>query len=780
MKEKLIVAGVAALSALGTWAGYEVPAGTVLYYPFDTAATALVNAGSATGATLEQGQGNVAFSSQGRSGGCLYFDGDDTVVLERCPAGMPLGKDPYTVAAWVRADRSKDFVASAGWLGYGVRGEEGAGNSFRHNGADGVQNYWNWRDLNVKTPGLADGRWHQVVGTWDGTTRKIFFDGKLAGSDSPVSNITWSPLQIGTTINDRPYRGWIDDVLVANRAFSSEEIATLHAQGVKATGLVKDVAADGCLLAGEAFVAPADLDKARTRTLEVTGKWLHLPVKNGGRMCKARVCANGKLFRAFDIQFAQGAADWYAVLDVSELKGGPLTLTVDGGRGGAKALAAVKVSDDAPAPDGYAGAYRPQFHFSPCRGWTNDPNGLSYYNGEWHLFFQHNPYGVDWGNMHWGHAVSKDLFHWREVGEALYPDELGAMFSGSAVVDKDNTAGFGAGAHVLTFTGTANGSTQGIAYSLDGVHYTKWAGNPVVPNISNGNRDPRVFWYKPGKCWVLVLWLEEEGCHNVGVFNSPDLKSWTRVGTIRGDKVGVGAFLFECPELFELKVEGEDISRWVVFGANGEYAIGTFDGRNFKAEEDRLVMNRTGSYYAAQTFGDVPDGRRILLPWFRTHLPGMPCNQSMGLPVELKLVRTAAGLRLAQFPVKEVESLRKGAGVPLADFNGELAEVQLDLRVAATATVKFALRGVPLAYDGHHEILEVQGVKTSWPRIDGRFKARIFIDRAGMEIYSADGCIGLPLGNVRPAADARTLKIVEGANRVLDDKSVVYKLKSVW
>ena len=782
MKKQTLLAGVWGLFALAAFAGYEVPSGTVLYYPFDTAGTALQSFG-ASKSVLEQGQGNVAFSSRGQSGGCLYFDGDDTLQLDRLPEGMPLGKTPYTVSAWIKADRTKKFVISEGWLGYGVPGVEGAGNSFRHAGEDGVQNYWNWRDLDVTTPGLADGDWHQVVGTWDGETRKLYYDGRLVGTDRPQADIKWAPLLIGRTINDRPYTGWIDEVLVANRAFTREEIVALHARGVKKTDVAADAAADGFLLAGDTFIPRADLDKAQSRELDVTGKWLLLPVKNGGRMCKARVFANDRLFHEFDIEFAQGEVDWYSVLDVSSLKGGRLKLSVEGARAGAKALAKVKISDEAPVPDNYDGTYRPQFHFSPCRGWTNDPNGLSYYNGEWHLFFQHNPYGVNWGNMHWGHAVSKDLFHWRELGEALYPCALGAMFSGSAVVDRDNTAGFGKNAHVLTFTGTANGSTQGVAYSLDGVNYTKYSGNPVVPNITGGNRDPRVFWYRPGRHWVLVLYVEENGRHNVVVFNSPDLKSWKRVGTIPGDRPGDGAFLFECPELFELKVEGEDLSRWVVFGANGEYSIGTFDGQTFKTEYDRLILNRHihgCGYYAAQTFGDVPDGRRILLPWFRTGMPGMAFNQEMGLPVELKLVRTSNGLRLAEFPVKEVESLRKGPAVPFDTFDGELVDAAIDMRLRPYAVVRLSLRGIPLAYDAMQETLEVDGVRTSWPLADGCFKARLFIDRTGLEVYSADGLVGLPVQNARATPGDRKLRLVDGAKHVLEDRSAAYELKSVW
>ena len=756
----------------------KLPSGVVLYYPFDTPETALSSFGSAKDA-LRQGSGNVAFSVSGRFGGCLYFHGDDTLELPKLPAAMPLGKSPYTVAAWIRAD--KGLVRTGGWIGYGARNIAGAGNSFRHNGPDGVQNYWNFRDLNVETPGLADGRWHHVVGTWDGTTRRLYVDGRLAGSDRQVPDVQPGPLVVGATINDRPYNGWIDEVLVAARAFTEGEISALVKEGVARVVAPSAAADDGKLLDANRFVTRAELQAGLGRTLEVTGRWLKLPVKDDGRPRPLKAYSGETLYRVFEIALADGEPDWYAVLDVSELKGKKITLALEGGRAATAGLKRVSFSDDAPVPDGYDGKYRPQFHFSPARGWMNDPNGLSFYNGEWHLFFQHNPYGTKWGNMHWGHAVSKDLFHWREVGEALYPDELGAMFSGSAVVDKDNTAGFGRNAHVLVFTGTANGSTQSIAYSLDGRNYTKYEGNPVVQCITGGNRDPRVFWYKPGRHWVMVLYVVENGHKNTVVLNSPDLKKWTRVGTIVGDREPGGGFLHECPELFELPVEGEKTTRWVVFGATGEYAVGTFDGRNFKQEGARASLTRRfGGYYAAQTFGDVPDGRRILLPWFQVKMPGMPFNQEFALPRELKLVRSGDSFRVLQFPVKEVESLRDGPAKPFAEFEGELVEAFVEFRPAGINPIVLSLRGIRMRYDPARELLEVPGGTVSWPLEKGWFRARVFIDRTGMETFSLDGATCLPSQDAVADPANRRLEIVEGAENVLDDRSFAYELESVW
>ena len=528
-------------------------------------------------------------------------------------------------------------------------------------------------------------------------------------------------------------------------------------------------------IATSAFAASGE------RSFVVDGKWLHLPVKNGGEKCNARVLDSDRIYREFEIEFAKDEPDWYAVLDVSELKGRTLKLWVEGVPASAKGFALAKILDEAPPPDGYDAPLRPQFHFSPCRGWMNDPNGLSYFNGEWHLFFQHNPYGVKWGNMHWGHAVSKDLLHWREVGEALYPDRLGAMFSGSAVVDRDNTAGFGRNAHVLVFTGTANGSAQSIAYSLDGRHYTKYDGNPVVPRIAGGNRDPRVFWYEAGKCWMMALFVEENDHKNICLLKSPDLKTWERIGLIEGDDYHGGGYLHECPEMFEIAVEGENAKRWVVFGATGEYAVGAFDGKSFRQEGARASLTRrVGGYYAAQTFGVVPDGRRILLPWFQVKMPDMPFNQELALPRELKLARTPNGFRLLQFPVKELESLRDGPAKPLGEFEGELVEAFLEFRPIRTRTVVLSLRGIRVTYDPAREIIGVPGGNVSWPLVDGWFRARVFIDRTGMETFSSDGLSCLPSQDAIADPKDLKLRVVEGADGIGEDRSRAYRLKRIW
>src|SRR5690606_21999772 len=222
---------------------------------------------------------------------------------------------------------------------------------------------------------------------------------------------------------------------------------------------------------------------------------------------------------------------------------------------------------------------------------NNDPNGLAYYQGQYHLFYQHNPYGVNWGNMHWGHAVSKDLVHWEDLDEALYPDTLGTMFSGGGVVDLENTSGLGTKenpALLLYYTAAEKSWAQGLAYTNDGIHFNK-LDQPVVDKVSDGNRDPKVIWHQPSKHWVMVLYVEDpQQQHAMYFYTSKDMKKWEYASKTLGGKNN-DRYLFECPELFELPVDGDPSNKkWVLTGANAQYAIGHFDGKTFHPEQERI------------------------------------------------------------------------------------------------------------------------------------------------------------------------------------------------
>ncbi len=392
-------------------------------------------------------------------------------------------------------------------------------------------------------------------------------------------------------------------------------------------------------------------------TLKISKKYLNFPVSHTQDRSKMTFHTDGKPDLSVVIRLAPDKADYWVFKDVSDLKGKTLKISYDGND---KGLSQIYQDDQIAGQDSlYKEKNRPQYHFTTRRGWINDPNGLLYYDGEYHLFYQHNPYERDWENMHWGHAVSTDLIHWQELPDALYPDQIGTMFSGSAVIDYDNTAGWNKGktpAMVAAYTAASpERQAQCIAYSLDkGRTFTKYEGNPVIDSKkiwnSQDTRDPKVFWYKPGNHWVLVL--NERDGHSI--YNSKDLKHWEYQSHVTG--------FWECPELFELPIDGDNNkTKWVMYGATGTYMIGSFDGKKFTPEKGKYLYT-TGSIYAAQTFTNMTDGRRVQIGWARVTHPGMPFNGMMFLPTQLTLRTTKDGVRLFSVPVKETEQLFTPAG----------------------------------------------------------------------------------------------------------------------
>ncbi len=331
--------------------------------------------------------------------------------------------------------------------------------------------------------------------------------------------------------------------------------------------------------------------------------------------------------------------------------------------------------------------FRPQFHFSPDKNWTNDPNGPVYFEGEYHLFFQYNPFGDQWGHMSWGHAVSRDLIHWEQLPVAL-PEENGVMiFTGSTVVDEHNSSGFCKGEHgclVAIYTGHTPESegkkslqTQNIAYSNDrGRTWTKYASNPVLDLHMTDFRDPNVFWSKESKRWIMAVALPNE--HKVRLFASADLKKWTAVSDF--GPAGATGGQWECPDLFELPVEGKPGQRrWILKvginpgslqGGSGEqYFIGHFDGTEFKNENPANVALWTDygkDCYCALTFNNLPKkDSAVMIGWmsnwqYASKLPTSPWRGQMTLPRRLSLRETAVGIRLFQAPVDELQELATG------------------------------------------------------------------------------------------------------------------------
>lgn len=522
------------------------------------------------------------------------------------------------------------------------------------------------------------------------------------------------------------------------------------------------------------------------KQIRITKKYLNFPISYKGDVNKVDFFVNGKKERYFDVRLANGQPDYWVFADVTAFKGKTLTLSFS---------KETKVADLIYQADAIAGEdslykekNRPGFHFSTRRGWNNDPNGLVFYKDEYHLFYQHNPFDVNWGNMTWGHAVSKDLIHWKELPPALYPDELGSMFSGSAVVDYKNTSGFREGKEnvmVAAYTADLDGvEVQCIAYSNDkGRTWNKYARNPVIESkdrlgTSTDTRDPKIFWHKESGKWVLVL-FEKDG-HSF--FNSDNLREWTFQSHVKG--------FYECPEFFELPVDGNPGNKkWVLYGANGSYMLGKFDGKTFTPESEKQFY-LTGKMYAAQTFNNIPesDGRRIQIGWGQSSHPGMPFNMMMSFPTQLTLQSTDKGIKMFSKPIAEIQSLDKEwfhwNGLDTKDLNGKVKDLNgqmLHVKVKGKFSVisRMEIDGNPIMDSASQANLKEWMFGKEMNNADqASAELEILIDRTSIEVFVNKGEYNIytPRGTAR---NNLGLQFVNDTNSVIDSLEVS-ELNTIW
>ncbi|MEH7249022.1 glycoside hydrolase family 32 protein [Neobacillus niacini] len=476
----------------------------------------------------------------------------------------------------------------------------------------------------------------------------------------------------------------------------------------------------------------------------------------------------------------------------------------------------------------YKELHRPQFHFSPEEKWMNDPNGMVFFNNEYHLFYQYHPYGTTWGPMHWGHAVSKDMIHWEHLPIALIPDELGAIFSGSAVVDWNNTTGFfdknqpGLVA-IYTSAGTYPDSDrplqqQSLAYSKDnGRTWVKYEGNPVLSDISiTDYRDPKVFWHNETNKWVMVLATGQ----TITIYTSLNLTEWefaSEFGHTAGSHDGV----WECPDLFALPIGGTE--KWVMIvsiGDNGmtaegsrtQYFIGQFDGTTFINDYDDttvLWLDYGRDNYAGVSWSDIQDGRRIYLGWmsnwrYANVVPTDVWRSAMTLPRELSLAATEDGVRLFQRPVAEVSTIKKemkiytekASKIPLTS---SLIEINIEFEKESSNQFGFVINHseeekTVIGYDVLEEKLFVDRTKsgdnsfsTSFPAIQEapmklnhqRLKLQVFVDTSSVEVYANDGEIAIT-SLLFPSEGSKELLLFsnEGTTKVLN--LTLTELNSIW
>lgn len=466
----------------------------------------------------------------------------------------------------------------------------------------------------------------------------------------------------------------------------------------------------------------------------------------------------------------------------------------------------------------------------------NDPNGMVYYAGEYHLFYQYHPYGLQWGPMHWGHAVSKDLVTWEHLPVALYPDEKGTIFSGSAVVDKNNTSGFQTGKEkplVAIYTQDREGhQVQSIAYSNDkGRTWTKYAGNPVIPNPGKKDfRDPKVFWYEKEKKWVMVLAAGDR----ILIYTSKNLKQWTYASEFGQDQGSHGG-VWECPDLFELPVDGNpNRKKWVmqvsvgngaVSGGSGmQYFVGDFDGTHFKNENppNKVLWTDYGrDFYAAVSWSDIPstDSRRLWLGWmsnwqYANDVPTSPWRSATSIPRELKLKAFTEGVRVVQTPVKELETIRgtskkwKNLTISPASHNvlagqsGDAYEINAEFKVSPGSAAEFGFKVrtgenqfTKVGYDRRNAKLFVDrsesGNDTFNPAfnigketaplkpVNGKVKMRIFVDRSSVEVFGNDGKQVIT-DIILPDRSSKGLELYAANGGVKVKSLTIHPLKKVW
>lgn len=485
-------------------------------------------------------------------------------------------------------------------------------------------------------------------GTHDGTYMELLIDGERIYITRPVvetESLHWSSWDVKSyrgkkaviRVVDNQQGGWghimVDQVEMANKAKSN---------------IMMDY--------GQSF----DINK----------KYLLIPIEDKGPESRIRLVIDGEAAdHLLYIRVAQTKIDYWVSMPVEQFKGKKLTLQFHHVKNTDIGYSQIKQSDTFDFD--YNETYRPIYHFSPYTGWTNDPNGMVYHNGEYHLFYQHNPYGSMWANMHWGHATSKDLVNWEHQPEALAPDYLGSIFSGSAVIDKDNTAGFGKDALIAVYTSAGERQTQSIAYSLDnGKTFTKYENNPVLadPDIIDF-RDPKVFWHTAGKQWIMSLATTQ----TITFYGSKNLKQWERLSEF-GEGIGNHNGVWECPDLFPLTTP-DGKTKWVLLvsinpgGPNGgsatQYFIGDFDGKTFTADPlpYPLWVDYGRDNYAGVTWDNAPGGRRVFIGWmsnwdYANQVPTTNFRNAMTLPRELSLKNNGRHLVLASNPVAEVSQMR--------------------------------------------------------------------------------------------------------------------------
>ena len=500
-------------------------------------------------------------------------------------------------------------------------------------------------------------------------------------------------------------------------------------------------------------------------------KYLLLPVQESAEVSNIKVIGGSRQLKTLNVRLANNHIDYYVPLCLQEFddeKGLMLdvhvngTYRTDGGISTFSCWKNMSFSDTFDMKN--REQYRPVYHHTPAYGWMNDPNGMFYKDGVWNLYFQHNPYGSQWENMTWGHSTSTDLVHWKFQGDPVQPDALGTVFSGSAVVDKENTSGFGKGAVIALYTSAGESQTQSMVYSTDnGKTFTKYEGNPVITSNVPDFRDPHMFWNEDIKKWNMIL---AAGQH-MEIYTSDNLKDW-KLESSFGETYGNHGGVWECPDLMKMKVRGTDKEKWMLIcninpggpfgGSATQYFIGDFDGHKFTCESKPEVtkwMDYGKDHYATVTFDNAPEGRRVAIAWmsnwqYANQVPTLQYRSGNSIPRDLGLFEYKGETYCSVVPSPEMTAARsKKATKSLS----ESCEMVVNLKGNATITLSNDKgEKVVMLYDAKAETFSMDRTKSGKMDFSNDFAAttkaptygkisqlRIFIDKSSIEVFDAEG-----------------------------------------
>lgn len=552
---------------------------------------------------------------------------------------------------------------------------------------------------------------------------------------------------------------------------------------------------------------------------EQGSKYLLLPVEEKADICHIRVNANGKLEQTLNVRLAVDNIDYYVPLDLSSYKDKGVVLDIHNNgnnrnEGALKEFACwknLKYTDTFDTSN--REKYRPAYHHTPVYGWMNDPNGLFYKDGEWHLYYQHNPYGSQWENMHWSHSVSRDLMTWEDRGMAIAPDGLGAIFSGCCVVDHDNTAGLGKGAIIAFYTSAGENQTQCMAYSTDnGQTFTKYPGNPVITSNVPDFRDPHVFWHKKTARWIMVLAAGQE----MNIYSSADLKSW-KYESAFGHGYGNHDGVWECPDLMKLPVAGTDKEKWMLVcninpggpsgGSATQYFTGEFDGHKFVCDTKPEVtkwMDYGKDHYAAVTFDNAPDNRHVIIAWmsnwqYANQVPTKQYRSGNSIARDLHLYEHNGDTFVGVVPSKEVDAKRGKAVVK--NFSGKKKtfdasdgayEMVLNLSVRPKTPLTLTLQNakgekVSMTYNAAEDTFSMDRTQSGETSFSDAFAAvttapvngemrtlRLFFDKCSIEAFDGEGKMAMS-NLVFPSEPYNTITVSGGKGCKVS--ATVYSIK---